>query len=134
MMALKAITRHYSALCQRLPLKPIRTEQEYDQAVSVMNGLMDAGVTEENHPLADLLALLGDLIGSYESASLLHEQVDPASVLRFLMDQHGLTQAQLPEIGSQGVVSELLTGKRSLNVRQIQALAKRFRVSPAVFL
>jgi HTH-type transcriptional regulator / antitoxin HigA len=50
------------------------------------------------------------------------------------MEEHSLSQSDLPEIGSQGVVSEILNGKRKLNVRQIQALAKRFKVSPATFL
>jgi HTH-type transcriptional regulator/antitoxin HigA len=50
------------------------------------------------------------------------------------MEEHGLKQVDLPEIGSQGVVSEILNGKRKLNVRQIEALAQRFRVSPVVFL
>ncbi|WP_269766614.1 hypothetical protein [Methylovulum psychrotolerans] len=40
----------------------------------------------------------------------------------------------MPEIGSQGVVSEILRGKRQLNVRQIQALSQRFKVSAQVFL
>jgi len=35
------------------------------------------------------------------------------------MDQHGLTQSDLPEIGSQGVVSEILSGKRELNARRL---------------
>ena len=50
------------------------------------------------------------------------------------MEGHGLRQSDLPEIGSQGVVSEILNGKRELNVRQIRELAKLFNVSPAVFL
>jgi HTH-type transcriptional regulator/antitoxin HigA len=50
------------------------------------------------------------------------------------MEEHGLTQSDLPEIGSQGVVSEILNGKRERNVRHIRALARRFRVSPAVFI
>jgi HTH-type transcriptional regulator/antitoxin HigA len=50
------------------------------------------------------------------------------------MEEHGLTQSDLPEIGSQGVVSEVLRGKRELNIRQIRALARRFQVSPAVFI
>ena len=54
-------------------------------------------------------------------------------ILVYLMQEHGLTQAELPEIGSQGVVSEILAGKRDLNVRQMRALANRFHVSPAVF-
>jgi HTH-type transcriptional regulator/antitoxin HigA len=50
------------------------------------------------------------------------------------MEEHGLTQSDLPEVGSQGVVSDILRGKRELNVRQIRTLATRFHVSPAVFI
>jgi HTH-type transcriptional regulator/antitoxin HigA len=50
------------------------------------------------------------------------------------MEEHGLTQSELPEIGSQGVVSEVLSGERELNIRQIRRLAKQFRVSPAVLI
>jgi HTH-type transcriptional regulator/antitoxin HigA len=50
------------------------------------------------------------------------------------MEEHGLKQAELGEVGSQGIVSEILAGKRELNVRQIRALARRFGVSPAVFV
>ncbi|WP_167338422.1 helix-turn-helix domain-containing protein [Paraburkholderia oxyphila] len=49
------------------------------------------------------------------------------------MNQHNLKQSDLPEIGSQGVISEILNGKRELNTRQIGLLAQRFRISPAVF-
>jgi HTH-type transcriptional regulator/antitoxin HigA len=44
------------------------------------------------------------------------------------MEQHGLRQCDLPEVGVQSVVSEVLTGKRQLNLRQVQALALRFGV------
>jgi HTH-type transcriptional regulator/antitoxin HigA len=43
------------------------------------------------------------------------------------MEAHGLTQSELPEIGSQGIVSEILSVERELNIRQIRRLAKRFR-------
>jgi HTH-type transcriptional regulator/antitoxin HigA len=46
----------------------------------------------------------------------------------FLMEQHGLRQCDLPEVGAQSVVSDELTGKRALNLRQVQALAQRFGV------
>ena len=49
------------------------------------------------------------------------------------MAEHEMNQRDLTEIGSQGVVSEILNGKRELNVRQIKALSKRFHVSPIVF-
>jgi HTH-type transcriptional regulator / antitoxin HigA len=50
------------------------------------------------------------------------------------MEEHGLKQADLPEVGSQGVVSEILSGRRELNLRQIQALAGRFGVDPSAFI
>jgi HTH-type transcriptional regulator/antitoxin HigA len=50
------------------------------------------------------------------------------------MEDHGLKQSDLPEIGSQGVISEILSGKRPFNVRQIKLLSKIFNVSPAVFM
>ena len=56
-----------------------------------------------------------------------------ADLLRFFMEEHNLSQSDLPEVGSQGVVSEILGG-RELNVRQIRALSKRFGVSPSVFV
>lgn len=60
--------------------------------------------------------------------------VSGADVLRYLMEEHGLRQADLLEVGSQDVVSEILNGKRELNLRQIRELATRFHVSPAVFI
>jgi HTH-type transcriptional regulator/antitoxin HigA len=50
------------------------------------------------------------------------------------MDEHRLPQADLSDVGSQGVISELIHGKRELNVRQIHVLATRFNVSPSVFI
>jgi HTH-type transcriptional regulator/antitoxin HigA len=44
------------------------------------------------------------------------------------MEQHGLRQRDLPEVGAQSVVSAVLSGKRSLNLRQARALALRFQV------
>jgi len=55
--------------------------------------------------------------------------------LKFLMEQHGLDQSDLKnEIGSQGVVSEILKGKRQLNISHIKKLAERFHVTPATFI
>lgn len=52
----------------------------------------------------------------------------PATVLASLMEEHGLKQSDLPEIGAQSVVSAVLAGKRQLNLRQVKALAERFSV------
>ena len=116
------------------PLLTIRNEREYDAAVERMNELLDEIGTDENHPLYSLLDTLGTLIQAYEEEHHSIPETKGADVLRFLMDEHGLTQSELPEVGSQGVVSEILNGKRELNVRQIRALAKRFKVSASAFV
>ena len=116
------------------PLLTIRNEREYEQAVKRLNGLLDEIGTSERHPLYELLDTLGTLIQAYEEKHHAMPESSGADLLRFFMEEHGLTQSDLSEVGSQGVVSEILTGKRELNIRQIRALAKRFGVSPAVFI
>lgn len=131
---LKELIRHFQAVSAQVPLHPIRTKAEYKAAVASLNRLLDEGAADESHPLADLAATLGELVGDYDDRHYPAEVVSPDMMLRFLMSQHGLRQADLGEIGSQGVVSEILSGKRELNVRQIRALSDRFGVSPALFI
>lgn len=54
-------------------------------------------------------------------------------MLAALMEEHGLKQFDLPEVGRQSMVSEILSGKRALNLRQVKALSARFHVSMEVF-
>jgi HTH-type transcriptional regulator/antitoxin HigA len=116
------------------PLLMIRNEREYNAAVKHLNELLDEIGTNEKHPLYGLLDTLGTLIHAYEEENYPIPSSTGTEVLRYLMHEHGLTQSDLPEVGSQGVVSEILNGKRDLNVRQIRALAERFGVSTAVFI
>lgn len=112
----------------------IRNEREYDNAVERMNALLDEIGANEKHPLYDLLDTLGALISAYEEEHYPIPDADGVELLKYFMEEHGLTQSDLPEVGSQGVVSEVINGKRELNVRQIRALAKRFHVPPAMFV
>ncbi|WP_197693860.1 type II toxin-antitoxin system HigA family antitoxin [Vogesella sp. LIG4] len=102
--------------------------------MAVMNTLLDAGAADEQHTLADLVATLGELVADYDAVHYQLPDVTGADALRFLMQQHQLTQSDLPEIGTQGVVSEILRGKRELNVRHIRALVGRFHVPASVFI
>jgi HTH-type transcriptional regulator / antitoxin HigA len=71
----------------------------------------------------------------YEERHVDIPEAKPAAVLRFLMQQHDLRQADLAAIfGAQSNVSEVLSGKREINARQARALAERFGVSAAVFI
>ena len=116
------------------PYLTIRNEADYDRAVEQMNGLIDFVGTNEDDPLYEFLDTLGTIIHAYEEKNIPMPAVSGAEVLKYLMQEHGLRQVDFPEVGSQGVVSEILNGKRELNVRQIRALARRFGVSPAVFI
>lgn len=115
---------------------PIRNERDYQRMHSLMDQLLGEVGDDEDHPLAGLLDVVGVLIDQYENEKMNQLiPADPKDVLRFLMDQHGLTQSDLrKEIGTQGVVSEVLSGNRMLNARQAKALARRFGVSPLAFL
>jgi len=55
-------------------------------------------------------------------------------MLKFFMQEHGLGQNDLPEIGSQSLISKILNGERQLTVEHIRQLSNRFGVSPAVFI
>jgi HTH-type transcriptional regulator/antitoxin HigA len=116
------------------PLLNIQNEREYDKAVERLNSLIDEVGTDEDHPLYSLLDTLGTIIHAYEEQHYPMPKCRDGEALQFLMDEHNLTQSDLSEVGSQGVVSEIVRGKRELNVRQIRALAKRFKVSPSVFI
>lgn len=116
-------------------LNPPQTEAEYDQLVAYLDEILDAGGANEGHPLASLADHLGNLVTAYEDQTRVEiGEVPVREMMAYLMDMHGLKQSDLPEIGSQGVVSEILSGKRELNVRQVRLLSERFKVSPAVFV
>ena len=129
-MNLTDITAHWVALHEALGLgSPIQTEAQYAQLLEVVDALMEDEAAADAGPMAGLLALLADRIRAYEDQK--HPWPDhstPASRLAFLMEQHGLRQCDLPEVGAQSVVSAVLAGKRALNLRQIQALSQRFSV------
>ena len=112
----------------------IRTEKDYDRAIGILNDLLDEVGDDARHPLYHFLQVFGALIERYEQEHVKIPDVPPRAVLKFFMEQHNLKQSDLRELGSQGVVSEILKGKRELNTRQIKALSKRFHVSADVFI
>lgn len=115
-------------------LKPARNAKEYAQLVEALDAALDAGGADEKHPLARLVDYLGDLVAEYEARDKMPPAATGAEALRYLMQRDNLRQADLPELGSQGVVSELLSGRRNFNARQARAMAARFGVSAALFL
>ena len=131
---MKEVAQEYRRLRAVVPLGTLRTKKDYARATEMLDVILDEIGEDEKHPLAELADALGVFVEKYEAEHVRIPEAKPAAVLKFLMQEHGLRQADLPEIGSQGVVSEVLAGRRELNTRQIKQLAKRFGVSPAVFV
>jgi HTH-type transcriptional regulator/antitoxin HigA len=109
-------------------------EKDYNKLVNLLDSLIDEVGNNENHPLTSLMETIGTLIETYESQHINEIEGNSIDALNALIEEQGLKQSDFSEIGSQGVVSEILSGKRQLNVRQIKILSNRFKVSPAVFI
>jgi HTH-type transcriptional regulator/antitoxin HigA len=94
-------------------------------------------LTAKPNPTLDeeeAIELMTLLIDRYESEHYPVPEAEPAEVLRFLLEQNGLSQRDIaPELGSESTVSLVLSGKRQLNRDHIARLSRRFNVSPAVF-
>jgi len=110
------------------------SEQEYTELVNYLDALIDEVGDNENHELAAVMETIGLLIENYENKNHTIDESTVVDVIKYLMQEHALNQADMTEIGSQGVVSEILSGQRSLNVDQIKRLSKKFHLSPSVFI
>jgi len=113
-------------------LDAVDTKEGYERLVRLLDSLIDEVGNDESHPLASLMETIGTLVETYESNTLPEMPGCQMDALKALMEEHGLAQSDLREIGSQGVVSELLAGKRQLNLRQVRLLSERFKVSPVL--
>jgi len=123
------------------PYFHITDEKHYEEALELVESLLEETKDSPDDPLNAVIDMLGHAIKIYENedeALALFEkqamdQPSDLAMLRLLMDQHGLGTADLPEIGSKSMVSRVLSGKRSLNKKHIQALAERFGINPGLF-
>lgn len=130
---LDAALAHWSYVAPLLT--PATNEAEYRALVDSLDSILDAGGENESHPLAALAAMMGDLISAYEQAHYpMPDEMSVIEALLFFMDRDMLRQSDLPEIGNQAKVSEILSGKRQINARQAKALAARFGVEVGLFL
>jgi len=75
------------------------------------------------------------LIAAYEGQKWPRRAPGTAEIIRYLMDQHGLTRADMaPILGTASRVSEVLRGKKGLSMTMVQRLRARFSVPADVLL
>lgn len=123
------------------PYLPIRDDAYYEEALALIENLLEEAEDSPDDPLNAVIELLGHAIETYENrneelaAFEQHALAQPAdlAMLRVLMAQHQLGTADLPEIGSKSMVSRVLSGERALNKNHITALSRRFHIDPGLF-
>jgi len=131
---IKALQKTWVAFDRIAHLRPIRTEEEYDRTVSLMNYLLDMIGDQEDHALSGLLDLVSELVADYDTNHFAIEASEPKEVLRYLIELRGLKQGDLAEIVPQSNLSAILSGKRKISATLAGKLAKFFNISPAVFV
>ncbi|ANV88879.1 type II toxin-antitoxin system HigA family antitoxin [Picosynechococcus sp. PCC 7117] len=123
----------YAQLLTNALPKIIETEAEYDQAL----GQVETLVFKAEKSLAEqaLLKLLVLLIEQYEDTHHPIPTASPQAVLYHLMESNGVKQSDLVGvIGSSGVVSEVVNGKRGISKAQAKALGEFFGVDFSLFI
>ncbi len=107
-------------------IKPIKTQKDYENALSAIEHLMDA---KPNTPQMDELEVLSTLVEAYEAQHYAIDAPDPIEAIKFRMEQEGLKQKDLIDIvGSKSRVSEILNRKRKLTIEMIRNLHKQLHI------
>ncbi|MEH1897172.1 MAG: transcriptional regulator [Nostoc sp.] len=123
----------YSSLLAEVAPKVIETEEEYDRALAVAEPLTFCkNRTPEEKALHKLIVML---IEAYEKEFYLMDESAPHEILQHIMEVSNTREADLANIiGSSGVVSEIVNGKRSISKSQAKALGDYFKVTPSLFI
>ena len=133
--ALTVDRKKYVRLANRILLKAIETEAEYDRMVAAVGELMEKGEDHLSLEESALLETMAILIQAYDDRHHPLSQVAPNEMLAYMMETGGRTVRDLlPVFGTRGRVSEVLNGKRSISKEQAKKLGALFKVSADLFI
>jgi HTH-type transcriptional regulator / antitoxin HigA len=122
----------YRRLLQAFPPRPIRDDRQLEATEEQIGQLL--AVPERTPAQDEYLDLLSDLVRDWEAEQVDIPPVAGIEVVKFLCEQHALPQrALVPIFGTPSVVSDVLAGRRALQAKHIEGLARFFHVSPAAF-
>ncbi len=126
-------TRIYGQLLSETVPAVITSDKEYDRIEELFANMINKNRSPEEDNLFDLFT---NLLEDYEKRTLPPiKKTTPIEMLKFLMDENNLRQIDLVDIfSSQGIVSEVLAGKRQITLSQAKKLAKRFKLSVEAFI
>ena len=109
-----------------MDIKPIKTEADYDRALTTIDRLM--GVAPDTREGDDLEVLI-TLVEAYESERWPIDAPDPISAIEHVVEARGFRQKDLAAlIGSQPRASEVLNRQRPLTLAMIRALSAEWNL------
>ena len=115
-----------------MKLKPIKNENDYNQALERLEKIFDAkpGTKE-----GDELEILGILIDNFEKENFPIELPDPIEAIKFRMEQLDYSQNDLAEvIGLKSRASEILNKRRKLSLDMIRKLTEKLHIPSEVLI
>ncbi len=113
-------------------IKPIKTEQDYDNALNRLSKIFDAQINTPNGDEAEILVVL---IDNYEQEHYPINAPDPITAIKIRMEEMGLQQKDLVGvIGGKSRVSEILNKKKKLTVEMIRVLEEKLNLSASVLI
>ncbi len=131
---LRDLPRTYRKLMDFFPPRPIHHEEDYEEALAIVEPLV-RGENELTPDQADYMEALTTFIEAYEDQHDPIPNADPVDVLKALMEEHGLSMADLGRIlGDRSTATRVLKGERELSKAHIKRLTEHFGLSADVFL
>ena len=112
--------------------RPIKTEQQNNEAMALIETLIDC---DDDTPEMELLELVSILVHDYEQREFPIENLDPIEAIKYQMEELGVKTTEMAElVGGRSRLSDLLHKKRPLSVRQIKAISTRLDIPTDVLL
>jgi len=127
----------YLCLVCEFPLCPLRNDGEYEAAAAILDRLAvrpEGSLSPGEQDYLDTLTLLVQAYDA-ERVSAKAAKMTPVDVLKYLMNQSGMTDAELGRLlGNRPLVTLIKQGQRGLSKTHIRILSEHFKVEPGLFL
>ena len=132
----EVIDKAYFELVRRFPLKPIAADAELNRAIEIVNELVDRGFENLTAGEEAYLDVLSDLVEKYETTHHPIPDASPVEMLKFFIEDR-ITNQRAVALGSGiavSTMSEILAGRRQMNLEHMRKLAAFFKIDVGVFL
>jgi len=131
---LAPVPKPYQELINRFWLRPIRSEEELEQAFAVIDDLtMRDDLTEDEE---DYLDLLSDIVEAYEDEHYPKTKVSGIEMVKYLIGQKGVSQSEVARATGMTVstISDIMNGRRPLNMKHVKQFATYFNVKAGTLM